>query len=179
MGSHDDRCWYRRFTSDGVRARRWEAMPRPLSCAWGRPGVDGERLVYMSVISPCLLTRLTVCGKNQMPTMANAEMTESAKAASGHATVPVSAATKLRKLIETTDDIIVAPGVYDGLSARIALSVGFDCLYMVRIQPLVRLGGVGRRGLTTSRPAPGRVPRGSGSRISGWRPWTTCAATPR
>jgi hypothetical protein len=68
--------------------------------------------------------------------MANAEIIEGSKAANGRTTVPVSAATKLRKLIETTDDIIVAPGVYDGLSARIALSVGFDCIYMVRRWPL-------------------------------------------
>lgn len=40
-------------------------------------------------------------------------------------------ATKLRAMIEDADKIIVAPGVYDGFSARIALEVGFDCLYMV------------------------------------------------
>lgn len=28
--------------------------------------------------------------------------------------------------------MIVCPGVYDGFSARIALEVGFDALYMVR-----------------------------------------------
>lgn len=28
--------------------------------------------------------------------------------------------------------VLVVPGVYDGFSARIALQVGFDCLYMVR-----------------------------------------------
>jgi 2-methylisocitrate lyase-like PEP mutase family enzyme len=27
-------------------------------------------------------------------------------------------------------DLIIAPGVYEGLSARIALEVGFDCIYM-------------------------------------------------
>jgi hypothetical protein len=45
--------------------------------------------------------------------------------------VKVPAATKLRELIRTSD-FIVAPGVYEGFSARIALEVGFDCLYMVR-----------------------------------------------
>jgi methylisocitrate lyase len=44
----------------------------------------------------------------------------------------LSAATKLRRMLENTDEIIAAPGVYDGFSARIALQVGFDCLYMVR-----------------------------------------------
>jgi 2-methylisocitrate lyase-like PEP mutase family enzyme len=41
----------------------------------------------------------------------------------------LSAATKLRRHLET-DKIIVAPGVYDGFSARIANEVGFDCIYM-------------------------------------------------
>ena len=38
--------------------------------------------------------------------------------------------TKLRQLIEKSPRIIVCPGVYDGLSARIALDVGFDAMYM-------------------------------------------------
>lgn len=37
----------------------------------------------------------------------------------------------LRRLL-AGDDIVVAPGVYDGFSARIAHEVGFDCIYMVR-----------------------------------------------
>ena len=39
--------------------------------------------------------------------------------------------TKLQRLLKETNDIIVCPGVYDGFSARIALSVGFKALYMV------------------------------------------------
>ena len=42
-----------------------------------------------------------------------------------------SPATKLKCLLEETKDLIVCPGVYDGFSARIALSVGFDTMYMV------------------------------------------------
>jgi 2-methylisocitrate lyase-like PEP mutase family enzyme len=42
-----------------------------------------------------------------------------------------SAATKLRRMIQEPGEIILCPGVYDGLSARVALSVGFDALYMV------------------------------------------------
>lgn len=38
--------------------------------------------------------------------------------------------TRLRKLITNKSKIIVCPGVYDGLSARIALSLGFEGLYM-------------------------------------------------
>lgn len=45
---------------------------------------------------------------------------------------PVSAATKLRQRLNETDDLILLPGVYDGFSARIALEVGFDGLYMVK-----------------------------------------------
>ena len=42
-----------------------------------------------------------------------------------------SPATKLKHRLEKTNDLIVCPGVYDGFSARIALSVGFDTMYMV------------------------------------------------
>ena len=41
-------------------------------------------------------------------------------------------ATVLKHRLQNTKDLIVCPGVYDGFSARIALSVGFDALYMVR-----------------------------------------------
>lgn len=43
----------------------------------------------------------------------------------------LSPAKRLRQLLETKGEILVAPGVYDGFSARIAMEVGFDCLYMV------------------------------------------------
>lgn len=45
-----------------------------------------------------------------------------------HPSIP--AATRLRQLL-AEKDIIEAPGVYDGFSARIAHEVGFDCIYMV------------------------------------------------
>ncbi|KAK2046516.1 Phosphoenolpyruvate/pyruvate domain-containing protein [Colletotrichum somersetense] len=48
-----------------------------------------------------------------------------------NASAPVSAATKLRQRLSETDDLILLPGVYDGFSARIALEVGFDGLYMM------------------------------------------------
>lgn len=44
---------------------------------------------------------------------------------------PLSGATKLRRMIFETEQLIVCPGVYDGLSARTALEVGFQALYMV------------------------------------------------
>ncbi|KAJ7489200.1 Pyruvate/Phosphoenolpyruvate kinase-like domain-containing protein [Mycena latifolia] len=40
-----------------------------------------------------------------------------------------AASTRLRELL-ARDEILVLPGVYDGISARIALSEGFDALYM-------------------------------------------------
>lgn len=43
----------------------------------------------------------------------------------------MSGAAKLRQMLQETNNLIVCPGVYDGLSARIALSLGFEALYMV------------------------------------------------
>lgn len=43
----------------------------------------------------------------------------------------VSPATMLKDRLENTEDLIVCSGMYDGFSARIALSVGFDALYLV------------------------------------------------
>jgi 2-methylisocitrate lyase-like PEP mutase family enzyme len=53
--------------------------------------------------------------------------------ASTNGTGPKSAATRLRELLARKDEILLCPGVYDGLTARIALREGFDCLYMVRL----------------------------------------------
>lgn len=50
---------------------------------------------------------------------------------------PMSGATKLQQRIRETNDLIVCPGVYDGLSARIALSLGFEAMYMVRISTFI------------------------------------------
>lgn len=43
----------------------------------------------------------------------------------------MAAVKKLRTWLAEKDNIVVCPGVYDGFTARIALSVGFKCLYMV------------------------------------------------
>ncbi|KAK8127407.1 hypothetical protein PG984_008515 [Apiospora sp. TS-2023a] len=43
---------------------------------------------------------------------------------------PCSGATKLRKMIFETKELIVCPGVYDGLSARTAIELKFDAMYM-------------------------------------------------
>ncbi|KAI4166777.1 MAG: hypothetical protein LQ343_007759 [Gyalolechia ehrenbergii] len=42
----------------------------------------------------------------------------------------LSPATRLKNKLRYTNDLIVCPGVYDGLSARVAQSVGFETLYM-------------------------------------------------
>lgn len=44
----------------------------------------------------------------------------------------IPAASKLRRMLKDTKDLIVCPGVYDGLSARIAMELGFKGMYMVR-----------------------------------------------
>lgn len=41
------------------------------------------------------------------------------------------ASTRLRNMINKADRLIVCPGVYDGFSARIAMSLPFSALYMV------------------------------------------------
>lgn len=45
---------------------------------------------------------------------------------------PFTGAKKLRHLLENTGELVVCPGVYDGLSARTAIELGFKSLYMVR-----------------------------------------------
>lgn len=40
-------------------------------------------------------------------------------------------ATRLRQLLKDPSHLVVCPGVYDGLTARVALSMGFEALYMV------------------------------------------------
>ncbi|RAK95708.1 isocitrate lyase/PEP mutase family protein [Aspergillus ibericus CBS 121593] len=42
----------------------------------------------------------------------------------------VTGSSKLRKQLRDSDDLIVCPGVYDGLSARIAINLGFKAMYM-------------------------------------------------
>lgn len=46
---------------------------------------------------------------------------------------PFTGAKKLRYLLENTDELVVCPGVYDGLSARTAIELGFKSMYMVSV----------------------------------------------
>ena len=46
---------------------------------------------------------------------------------------PLTGAQRLRDLLKDPNKIVLCPGVFDGLTARLALDVGFDALYMVQI----------------------------------------------
>lgn len=52
------------------------------------------------------------------------------------------AAAKLREYLADPEKVVVCPGVHDGLTARVALSVGFDALYMVSLIPLEHIAYV-------------------------------------
>ena len=60
-----------------------------------------------------------------------------------------SPASRLRALLKDPNKIIVAPGVYDGYSARMALHVGFDALYMTGAGASISRTGMADLGLTT------------------------------
>ncbi|OTB18145.1 hypothetical protein K445DRAFT_308785 [Daldinia sp. EC12] len=55
----------------------------------------------------------------------------------------------LRIALSTPGHIVVSPGVYDGLTARIALRAGFDCLYMTGAGTTMSRLGVPDLGLAT------------------------------
>lgn len=45
---------------------------------------------------------------------------------------PLTGGKRLRELLKDPSNVVVCPGVFDGLSARLAVAAGFDALYMVR-----------------------------------------------
>lgn len=49
----------------------------------------------------------------------------------GHIEKPVHAGRKLRQLLSDPSKTVVAPGVYDGITTRLAIASGAECLYMV------------------------------------------------
>lgn len=61
----------------------------------------------------------------------------------------VPASTRLQNMLKNTNDLIVCPGVYDGLSARTALEVGFDALYMTGAGTAASRLGMADLGLAT------------------------------
>ena len=44
---------------------------------------------------------------------------------------PLTGAKRLREMLKDPSKVVVCPGVFDGLTARLALSAGYDALYMV------------------------------------------------
>lgn len=52
--------------------------------------------------------------------------------ANGHLQEATSAGRRLRQMLADPSKTVVAPGVYDGITARMALASGAECLYMVR-----------------------------------------------
>lgn len=49
------------------------------------------------------------------------------------ALAPLTGASRLRAMLKDPEKVIVCPGVFDGLTARLALAAGFDAIYMVRL----------------------------------------------
>ena len=68
----------------------------------------------------------------------------------GTAGIPksLSAAARLRRLLAQDGKTIVAPGVYDGLTARITLNEGFDALYMTGAGTAISRLGMPDLGMT-------------------------------
>ncbi|KAK6429718.1 hypothetical protein LTR95_014130 [Oleoguttula sp. CCFEE 5521] len=60
-----------------------------------------------------------------------------------------SAAQKLRHLLSDPSHTVVAPSVYDGISARLALAQNFECLYMTGAGTAMSRLGMADLGLTT------------------------------
>ncbi|KAI0024958.1 Pyruvate/Phosphoenolpyruvate kinase-like domain-containing protein [Xylariomycetidae sp. FL0641] len=61
----------------------------------------------------------------------------------------MKAAAKLRQMLADPEKIVVCPGVHDGLTARMALRVGFDALYMTGAGTAASRLGQADLGLTT------------------------------
>jgi 2-methylisocitrate lyase-like PEP mutase family enzyme len=60
-----------------------------------------------------------------------------------------SASSSLRSMLKDPSKIIVAPGVYDGFTARMALAAGFECLYMTGAGTSMSRLGMADLGLAT------------------------------
>ncbi|TVY27123.1 Carboxyvinyl-carboxyphosphonate phosphorylmutase [Lachnellula hyalina] len=63
--------------------------------------------------------------------------------------INMTAVARLRELLAQEDKIVVCPGVYDGFTARIALSAGFDCLYMTGAGTTMSKLGMADLGIAT------------------------------
>ena len=90
------------------------------------PSPDGPLFAVPSSRSPSISTATWL--KLNSNTPAHIKVEEIPTAAHDE---PFTGAKKLRHLLEHTDELVVCPGVYDGLSARTAIELGFRSLYMV------------------------------------------------
>jgi 2-methylisocitrate lyase-like PEP mutase family enzyme len=61
----------------------------------------------------------------------------------------VRSSTRLRQMLAEPEKILVCPGVYDGISARLALNAGFDALYMTGAGTSMSRLGMADLGLAT------------------------------
>ena len=68
-----------------------------------------------------------------LPIKGHIVMNDHSTSANGGGNAPLTGAAKLRRLLSDESKVIVAPGVYDGFTAQLALRAGFDCLYMVHL----------------------------------------------
>ncbi|KAF7189016.1 Carboxyvinyl-carboxyphosphonate phosphorylmutase [Pseudocercospora fuligena] len=70
----------------------------------------------------------------------------------GHTTntsKPIPAVARLRQMLSDPSKTVIAPGVYDGITARLALSAGFECLYMTGAGTSMSRLGMADLGLAT------------------------------
>ncbi|ERT01381.1 methylisocitrate lyase [Sporothrix schenckii 1099-18] len=65
-----------------------------------------------------------------------------------NANEPMSACARLRQMLAQPDHIVTAVGVYDGISARLALNEGFRCLYMTGAGTAASVLGMPDLGIT-------------------------------
>jgi hypothetical protein len=49
----------------------------------------------------------------------------------GKACSPLTGGRRLREMLQDPSKVVVCPGVFDGLTARLALAAGYEALYMV------------------------------------------------
>ena len=92
----------------------------------------------------------------------------------------IPAASKLRRMLKDSKELIVCPGVYDGLSARIAMELGFKAMYMVCARlPTIHNGSSKTHRADPARPVPELRRLGSAWPTSAWPSSTTCAPTRR
>lgn len=67
----------------------------------------------------------------------------------GHAQQQLSGGRRLRQLLSDPSHTVIAPGVYDGITARLALASGAECLYMTGAGTSMSRLGMADLGLAT------------------------------